>query len=214
MKIVCKTRIVEPERKVLRLGIEVTAEENAYGVFVADCAEGCEAVTADWGDGCVEALPGMRSVAHAYDVPGRREVRLSDDVGALQLCAPMPGNKFNYLYPKRLRTVEINSVRLVTFKNYAFAQCVNLETVKVRTAASLTLPNYCFKNCTALHHVELPSVTDIADIGTDNELPFYGCAAELEIHFARANEAAIRATAVFGKYPTLGAERAVVKFDM
>ena len=214
MKIVCKTRIVEPERKGLRLGVEVTADENACGLLICDCAEGCGTVTVDWGDGCVETSPGLRSVVHAYDAPGRYEVRLTDEVGVMQLCAPMPGSKFNTVYPMRFRTIEIAADRLVTLKPYAFVRSVNLETVRIRTAAPLTLPNYCFKDCVSLRRVELPSVADLASTSSISAAPFTGCTAEMEIHFAKANERAIRATQLFTDYPTLGAEKGSVSFDL
>ena len=61
--------------------------------------------------------------------------------------------------------------------------------------------------------IDLPDVVKLVGSSAEN-LPFYGCTALREIHFAAANEAAVKESVAYRVNPNLGAANARIVFDL
>ncbi len=85
-----------------------------------------------------------------------------------------------------------------------FRDCTSLVHVELPNATSI--PYCAFQSCSSLETIELPKATDVGSI------PFRHCDALKEIHFAAANEDAIKAC---GDYSSkFGATNATIYFDL
>lgn len=83
----------------------------------------------------------------------------------------------------------------------------------VSAAGITSMMARAFAECPSLTGtIRLPHVVAIA--GKGEYLPFAGSPGLREVHFAAANEAAIRALVSFKDDPLLGAPNAVVAFDL
>lgn len=209
MKITCKTTLLSADGET-RITLEIPESDLDWKLGQTMLAEGRGRGTLDWGDGQIQKLGTEESIFHNYAAPGRYEVRISDDFAALGLSA----NNLAYAsrYAKRIVAFETDAKRLTTLQDNAFRTCTNLTDFDCRNGAVRSLGFGAFFNCPSIERIDLPHIRELSP-DTAN-LPFVRCTALAEVHFAKANEAAIRASAAFLADPRLGAPSAEVVFDL
>lgn len=238
MKLICKTRLfpAEPAFVGTRVSVLTTEESRTWGFKTATLAEGSGRIRVAWGDGAVEEFAqDMNQVTHAYSEPGRHEVEISDDVAAFGISA-LTG-VFQTTYMPMVCGVRSNARKLAALAEIAFSRGTHLEELDLRETGIRTIPRYCFRQCAALSGLEgLPR--GVEEIGTTafsgcsrievvrfphvvsvkggaSSLPFAGCTALREIHFAAAHRDALLASPAFQVDPEhLGAAGATVAFDL
>ena len=95
-----------------------------------------------------------------------------------------------------------------------FAKCPKLKEIGTYPPRIDSLLTMMFQDCAALvGPLRFPNITLVKGTG-EAMMPFAGCAALREIHFAAKHEAAIKASPGYAKFPTFGAKNAVVLFDL
>jgi len=242
MLIMKKVRLVNPVVPVIPTGlgtflvVDATASRT-FGITTGTLAAGSESVTVDWGDGERETIVGdIDRLSHAYAKPGQYVVSVSDDiqgfgVGKLgsdafvTVYAPMirecvsrgklarlPTGAFRHA-PNMTR-LDLTQTVVTEILTNAFAKCTGLTSLDGLPRTLSRLVRACFLECTGLTgRVNLPGVSEIV-VTTEATLPFSGCTNIAEIHFAAANEEAIKATTAWSLDPKLGAANAAVYFDL
>lgn len=182
----------EPAFAGTQFTILVPDDSRTFGIGAVYLAEGRESATVDWGDGSEPTvLDGDASqFTHEYAAGGRYTVSFSDDV----------------------RSISVNSSK--TPEEYLNVYTPMIERV-VSTAETLTtIPSRAFKGATSLVEARFKSVSMLPAPNATN-VQFVGCDALREIHFAAANEEAIKATTGWARSEgTLGAENATIRFDL
>ena len=202
----------EPAVRGTFLTIEPTEESPTYGFYAGALAADSGSVTVDWGDGTVETVADISRMTHTYASAGVYTVRLSDDLAMLGCSAPVGTAVQSRVYAKLLKGVVCNAAKLKALNTGAFRQSDNLVSADFADAAIESIKSNAFNGCFALAGaVVFPSAVDID--GAAGTLPFAGCAALREIHFARANEPVITALPCYADDPHLGAANATVLFD-
>ena len=202
----------EPARRGTFLTVEPTEESPTYGFYAGALAADSGSVTVDWGDGTVETVADISRMTHTYASAGVYTVRLSDDLAMLGCSAPVGTAVQSRVYAKLLKGVGCNAEKLKALNTGAFRQSDNLVSADFADAAIESIRSNAFNGCSALAGaVAFPSVVDID--GAAGTLPFAGCTALREIHFARANEPVITALPCYADDPHLGAANATVLFD-
>lgn len=197
----------EPPFVGVALDIEIDAGHLTWGVADVTPAAGGAAVV-DWGDGSVE-VASAKSATHEYSLPGHYRVRIT---GVAEFAATGPNAPF-VGFGAAVRSVAINDPQLTRLKPYTFWRCTNLVRADVSAAGITSMMARAFAECPSLTGtIRLPHVVAIA--GKGEYLPFAGSPGLREVHFAAANEAAIRALVSFKDDPLLGAPNAVVAFDL
>lgn len=197
-----------PEKRATMIDIALGADDLSWGLHSLIPAVGYDAATVDWGDGSREIRGGV-AVHHDYAASGGYTVTLGDQVEELRLS--LKSSTYRGRFAKRVTAFRSTSEKLVTLMNNCFDGCENLMTVEVPNVA--TLGAKAFYNCTALKQVRLPKVVNL-DTSDGDGSPFAGCTGLEEIHFAAANEAAIKASVTYQADPTLGSGSARVLFDL
>jgi len=202
----------EPAERGTFLTVEPTEESPTYGFYAGALAADSGSVTVDWGDGTVETVADISRMTHTYAMAGVYTVRLSDDLAMLGCSAPVGTAVQSRVYAKLLKGVVCNAEKLKALNTGAFRQSDNLVSADFADAAIESIRSNTFNGCSALAGaVVFPSVVDID--GAAGTLPFAGCTALREIHFARANEPVITALPCYADDPHLGAANATVLFD-
>lgn len=193
--------------------LDVSIDEGlVFKIRIARLAEGREHITVDWGDDTREVFDGnISSVSHTYPAQGDYRIRLSDDVEYISISSQATTSAYYAVYAPMVRGFHSNAKRLKAFKSYAFRHCVNLSSFDVKNADIETINERAFEDCPSLpNELSFPSVKDIQ--GTTDTLPFAGCSSITALHFAKANEEAIRALSGFDT--AFGAANATVSFDL
>jgi len=202
----------EPAERGTFLTVEPTEESPTYGFYAGTLAADSGSVTVDWGDGTVETVADISRMTHTYASAGVYTVRVSDDLAMLGCSAPVGTAVQSRVYAKLLKGVVCNAAKLKVLNTGAFRQSDNLVSADFADAAIESIRSNAFNGCFALAGaVVFPSVVDID--GAAGTLPFAGCTALREIHFARANEPVITALPCYADDPHLGAANATVLFD-
>ena len=235
--IIKKVKVVaapEPVRET-RVTIVVTEDSPVWGFRTINIAPGADRILVDWGDGAVDAFTeNVLNATHVYAAPDRYEVRFSDDLASFALSAK--SGDCMRTYAPMIRGVWSNARKLDALLAYAFGSCMNLTEIDLKETQIRVIPEYCFYRCSSLvdldnlpvglvdickrgfcncERIEIakfPNAVSVA--GTEMLLPFSGCTALQEIHFAEANKEALLASEAFQYDPEhLGAPEAVVLFD-
>ena len=196
--------------------LDVSIDEGlVFKIRIAHLAEGREHITVDWGDGTREVFDGdVSAVLHTYPAQGDYSIRFSDDVEYLAISNYNSKSTYYTVYAPMVRGFYSNAKRLRTIDPCAFRHCVNLSSLDVQKADVVAINEWAFEDCRSLpNELSFPAVKDIQ--GTTDALPFAGCSGITALHFAKANEEAIRALPLWE--PTggnFGAENATVYFDL
>jgi hypothetical protein len=216
MKIICKTILYPPPPPFVgtRIKIAVTEENLNFGIFSIALAPGSEQFTIDWGDGKVQQFIGITGLWHPYERPGNYEIRLSDDVGALQIGSSSASDeKFANEYPQMVLSFVTNAANLNELKSQAFYNCSNMSVFDMPVSPVTFLNSDTFKNCSALQgRIDIPRITGI---GARPTIRFFtGCTGLTEIHFPASSEEAITSAGSYLADPTLGSGNARCVFDL
>lgn len=205
-----KVKFVQgPQPTFVGSSIKVVTEapDTAFQIANFALADGHGDVTIDWGDGTTEAFPAAPA-RHVFNSPGTYVIRLSDDIAELGVySASVYGDSI-------MREFASNAKCLQLLRTSSFRQCQNLAKVDVGDAAIQTIQRLVFANCENLSgELRFPNVTSL--VGTAaNQCAFLGCSKITQIHFAKANEAAITSTGQYKYDSTLGTGRDVCRFDL
>ena len=238
MKIICKTTLLaaDPPFDGTEIGITIAHDGDSWGIATCTESMDLDSFTVDWGDGTRETFSKLTKATHVYAAAGDYTVRIEDRVRYLGIGTDDTAEPWASVYPGMIRSLKSSATRLNKFTTYAFANAVNLTMLDLRDIPLVRLPTGAFKNCTSLTsltglprllgtineqvfagcaglsgRIDLPSVTTLQ--GTSDTSPFKGTSIA-EFHFSAANEAAIRASALYKATPTLGVEGAKLFFDI
>lgn len=179
-------------------------------ISAAEFADGFDTLTVDWGDGCITTHQELRWIYHEYAEEGTYVVKIPDVLKKLELSFPAKSEAFGALSMVAFTT---NAKNLKELDSGCFAFCGNLTTVDFRDGALEKIGSKTFRDCTSLSgRLDFPHVKEIT--GSNVNQPFQGCEQIREIHFAAANEAAVKATSAYHYDPHLGAANATLFFDL
>jgi len=230
----------EPPFVGTRITLNMPADCLTWGIDTADPAEDVgDSMTIEWGDGEVYEGPNeLGNLTHTYAAPGIYEVKVSDDILNLDLSgrASSPYSK----YVKAVTAFRSNSKHIDSLTTCFLNEATNLTCLDMRDVPAKTAFDACLQGCSALTslaglprslvhlralafagctaatgRVDLPNVRQIGMSGDGaDKAPFLGCASLAEIHFAAANEAAVKASPAYLADPRLGAANASIHFDL
>ena len=204
MKIAINTTLL-PYPPSTRLRIRLAEDGMQRKISSIVLAAGHANCAIDWGDGTVETV--TRLPPHTYAKAGEYIVRLSDDVSALTV------SNRNDTDPTLLAFAS-NATLLGKIQQFCFDGCTYLQRIDVRESGLTSLDRMAFRYCTSLSsELYFPKVNQLS--GTATSEVFAGCTGGItKIHFAKVNEAAIKASAPYQGDPTLGTGTAVCVFDL
>lgn len=197
------------------LTIRTTDTARQFGIYSAKLADGHAGVTLDWGDGTVETIGGdILQRTHDYAAAGTYVIRISDDIADVRYTGHYDPEYLFGKYRELPVAFHSNAAALTTVGPMALGGCLNLTSVDIRDAAVTGLAEGPFAHCTALAgEPHFPHVCQF--IRSTRTQPFEGCTGGLtRLHFAAANEAAIKATTNYQSDPTLGTATATCVFDL
>ena len=204
MKITKTTRLLPPFIGT-RFTIELT-DKLDFAFWSFGMAESSDTGTINWGDGCVESFGGGDTLRHTYQNAGHYVISISDDITDIAPQDDPTGASKNALVG-----LMSNAQQLWQISNNAFALCVNLSALDINNSAIETLGRGAFKGCVLLPpRIDLRNVRNL--LTREAEYPFNDCSSIREIHFSKANERTIKATA--GYNMAFGAPNAEIKFDL
>lgn len=214
MKIICKTTLLPvpaPTFRGTEIGIVTTSDSPTFGIFLAFLADGHESGTLDWGDGKVTVItPDVTRFTHTYETPGAYTVRISDDIGKLEISCHL-ANEFYRIYAPLIQSVEVVSNNVILWNAFVRGASA-LTSVNLAYCATAELPNRAFLRCTSLERIELPNIETVDAVMSDAAKPFTDCAALREIVFSAAHRESIMASEGWLSDPTLGAPNAQIVF--
>lgn len=194
-------------------------------------------MSVDWGDGNIESVSSLLKLVHGYEKSGTYTIYIDDNLWRFAVSENSDDSPFRTLYAPMVRKLRVNATRMTTINQYAFAGATGLADVDIEESVVSTIGAYAFQGCLALRgfahasaifmlpagvfkgcaglsgRIDLPAVSSITE-DAQWSLPFVGCEALAEIHFAKANEGAVRASSAFKADPRLGAPKATVVFDL
>ena len=200
--------IAAPEPEGTFLGVRIPEGDLRLMLYKATTVDGAMGVTVDWGDGTRETVAEIDNLVHDYPAAGAYVVTISDDVD--ELC-PFNTSGETLTYKERLVSVRATARRFVTTANFGFSGLPNLREVSLPNVR--TLWNGVFSGSAGLvGELCFPSVAAFGS--APRTMPFKDCPGVTVIRFAKSNEAAIRASSFWEKDQQLGAENAVVRFDL
>ncbi|MCQ2367573.1 MAG: hypothetical protein MJ109_00965 [Kiritimatiellae bacterium] len=169
----------------LKVKVKVGGEgEDTVGVYGGALAEGSTKAKIDWGDGYVEEVTSLSQLSHKYELPGEYTLRISDDVSEIAFSSPIASSPFASEYAKRILEVEGVGEKLTTLRASALMNAANLVNAKFASVDNVLTD--VLKGANAIHY----------------------------IHFAAANETALKASAGYQADARLGSTSARVKFDL
>ena len=209
MKIICKTTLypppVIPETRI-RIRVDDPASLT-WGMKMLTLAEGHERAVIDWGDGITTEVTLSEAQEHTYAQPGEYEVRISDDLSALQCLMRVGQSVYQLVYAPMIREFRTNATLLESFGVDGFYKAANLTTLLCEGPGVRELGSWTLRYCTGLlGRLDFPQVNSIA------AQSFLGSTGITELHFSKANEAAI--TALPGFATSFGAVNAQCVFDL
>ena len=182
----------EPAFAGTRITILVPDDSRVFGIGAVYLAEGCGRAEVDWGDGSEPTiLDGDASqLTHEYAAGGRYVVSFSDDVRSISANSSRTPDEYLNVYTPMIERIVSTADRLSTVGSRAFKGATSLVEARFKSVALLPAPNAA-------------------------NVQFVGCDALREIHFAAANEEAIKATTGWARSEgTLGAPSATIYFDL
>ena len=227
-----------------KITVEIPDGGATWGIFNLTKATESDCVSVKWGDGEETASTGdLVGVTHDYAEGGIYEVLVSDDAEALCVStsdssaevfrpeyAPMvrevryvrggTGSELTlaaigdgcFCNATALVSADFNESRIAQLSNSAFDGCSSLVRIGVPASATM-MRDFALRGCAALGpRIALPGVDLFT--GWRSMLPFADCTSLTEIHFAAANEAAIKESAVYRYKSHLGAPWATIMFDL
>ena len=184
--------VAAPEPPFVGTEIEIAATDASlvFGMSAIALAEGSESFTVDWGDGSHDTFTAdAENITHTYPAPGRYIVRVTDDAVSIKVSGnATSGGEYYETYAPMVRSVKSNGEKFTTLVANSWRHCTNLSLAPFKGVYSAS--------------------------GKSGTLPFSECETLTEIHFAAANEEAIKATIAYKSSPTLGASNATVYFDL
>ena len=221
--------------------LNATADSLVWGIDTADPAEEfSDTVRIEWGDGEVYIGPNeIGNLTHTYPGPGVYEVKISDDILNMDFSGRAT-SMYLTKYVKLITALESNARNVDALTSSFLCAATNLTRFDMRDVPALVATYSCMEGCTALTslaglprslvqirqrafanctaatgRVDLPNVRVIGS-GSDgaDRAPFLNCAGISEIHFAAANEAAVKASPAYLADPHLGAANATLYFDL
>ncbi|MCQ2368733.1 MAG: hypothetical protein MJ109_06985 [Kiritimatiellae bacterium] len=174
-----------PMTEGVKVKVKVGGEgEDTVGIYGGALAEGSTLATIDWGDGYVEEVTSLSQLSHKYELPGEYTLRISDDVSEIAFSSPIASSPFASEYAKRILEVEGVGEKLTTLRASALMNAANLVNAKFASVDNVLTD--VLKGANAIHY----------------------------IHFAAANETALKASAGYQADARLGSTSARVKFDL
>lgn len=213
--IITKTTLLPTPFVGTTIKVRATDTARTFGIYMAVLANNLVPATVDWGDGTRNVLATSTfSTAHEYAENGDYTIRISDDIKEAKFIGTDSPDAASYAYAELPIAFATNATKLVSLNGFALAHCHNLTELDLDDARIATLVQGPFKNCTGLRgEIRLPSVSRFTH--SDITFPFAGCTGGItKIHFAAANEEAIKATTAYRTDPTLGTGTAEVVFDL
>ena len=224
-----------------KVTLNVPADSLVWGIYTADPAEEVgDTVRIEWGDGEVyEGTNELGNLTHTYPAPGVYEAKISDAIMNMDFSG-RTSSKYLTKYVKLITSIESNARNVDALTSCFLCGATNLTRFDMREVPALMATENCMEGCTALTslaglprslvqirarafagctaatgRVDLPNVRQIG-IGDDGpeKAPFLNCAGISEIHFAAANEAAVKASPAYLADPHLGAANATLYFDL
>ena len=209
MKIICKTTLypppVIPETRI-RIRVDDPASLT-WGMRGMTLADGHERAVIDWGDGITTEVTLSEAQEHTYAQPGEYEVRISDDLSALQCLIRAGQSVYQLVYAPMIREFRTNATLLESFGVDGFYKAANLTTLLCEGSGVRELGSWTFQYCTGLvGRLDLPQVSSVA------AQSFFGATGITELHFSKANEEVISALPGFGT--AFGAANAEIFFDL
>ena len=206
MIITKKTRLLAAHDTRIRIKLD-DPDSLEWGIYSVNLADGCSAVTIDWGDGTVETFDGTESPVHTYPRCGTYEVVLSDDLSTFRCSNSTASSPFQSIYAKRIVGVKSNTRKLDSISGVAFYCCENLTEFDVTASSVRSIGLRAFYKCTGLTGaMSFPTVNNI------NSTAFVDCTGITELHFSEAHKAEIEA--LLGYKTAFGAENATVYCDL
>lgn len=209
MKIICKTTLYPPP-VVRETRIRIRLDDPAFltwGICALTLAEGHELAVIDWGDGTTAEVTASGAQQHTYAQPGEYEVRISDDLSALQCLMRGGQSVYQLVYAPMIREFRTNATLLGKFGVDGYFKAVNLASFQCEGSGVCEIGRMAFQFCTGLvGRLDFPRVISIA---TES---FLGSTGITELHFSKANEEVISALPGFGT--AFGAANAEIFFDL
>jgi len=224
-----------------KVTLNVPADSLVWGIDTADPAEEVsDSMTIEWGDGEVyEGTNELGNLTHTYPAPGVYEVKISDDIVNMDFSGRAT-SMYLTKYVKLITAIESNARNVDALTSSFLCAATNLTRFDMREVPALVATDSCMEGCTALTslaglprslvqirkrafanctaatgRVDLPNVRAIGMSSDDaTKAPFLGCEGITEIHFAAANEAAVKASPAYLADPHLGAANATLYFDL
>lgn len=214
MLITLKAKLVtapKPPFVGTRIGIALDDPGSlTWGIFALTLAEGHAGAVVDWGDGTCTELAESGQPTHDYAKAGEYEILISDDVSSLRCSTKSATSEFRTVYAPMIREFRTTAAALRAIADCCFHDATSLRAFQGAATGPHTLGQRAFYNCKSLSgRLDLPGAGDIASTA------FSGCSGITELHFASANEDAIRASPAWkesgGRF---GAENAAAFFDL
>ena len=177
-----------------------------WGIYGHTMAEGHAQGFIDWGDETTTEIVSGQNL-HTYAQTGEYEVRISDDISELRCVSRAGTSPFQLLYAPMIRGFRTNAERLEEIGMDCFYKTVNLAEFHCEGSGVREIAVRSFQYCTGLvGRLDLPGVDTVE---TD---AFKAATGITELHFSKANEAAI--TALPGFATSFGAVNAQCVFDL
>lgn len=210
MKIICKTTLLAPAPPFVGTRIGIKLDDPAsltWGIGKFTLADGHGSATISWGDGSQEQVTGGE-LTHTYPRPGEYEVRITDDIK--DICCLYSASTEKTTFIEMVREFSTNATALATISGTCLAGAANLKTLKCEGSWVKSMLGRAFANCSSVI-----GRVDFLGAVTLGPNTFTGCTGITEIHFAEANEAAIKAQSSWeSSHHTFGAPNAVISFDL
>lgn len=206
MTITKTTRLLAAHDTRIRIKLDDPASLT-WGMKELTLAEGRGRAVVNWGDGTRTEVTASGAQEHTYAQPGEYEVRISDDLSALQCLTRVGQSAYQLAYAPMIREFRTNATLLEKFGTDGFYKAVNLSAFQCKGSGVREIGLLAFRFCTGLlGRLDFPQVSSI---GKES---FSGATGITELHFSEANEAVI--SALPGFTTAFGAENADVFFDL
>ncbi len=182
----------EPPFVGTKIDILVPGDSRTFGIGSIYIADDASEFSIDWGDGSepLRFSENASLVTHEYAAGGRYSVRISDGARSISISTSKTPGEYVTVYAPMIERVVSTAYKLTTISSRAFKDCTALTFASFKSVSVLPAPNAA-------------------------NVQFVGCDALREIHFAAANEEAIKATTGWARSEgTLGAPNAAIYFDL
>lgn len=196
------------------LTIRTTRADAEFGIYNISPAEGHAEFSVHWGDGGTDRFSEVRNQPlHTYATAGVHTIRISDDAASLTVIGSIKPDVAFSRFAALPIAFSTNATMLDALGAYYLGGCPNLTTLDLVCSHVTQTAEGPFKDCTALAgEVYLPCLRQFSR--SSSVFPFAGCTGLTKIHFAAANEAAVKSTTAYQADSTLGTGTAAVVFDL